>query len=187
MDNKDTGLLLNEHNIKLQRQWFNEMCHLLGIRAKYRFPTKSSKDRDINGELYAFYSEETPVFVIYEQNPPHKTMKKLGWVSELDEGLSIISVPYDLPNLQEGCLFKLPAAFDGAEGRLFKVIKMSGVHIYPASITCEVGPVYESDFDRSQLQHIDNNTILLRDGEYDQGGSDFMNLKEDDREDTTLR
>lgn len=188
MDNRDTGLLLDEHNIKLQREWFEEMCLLLGIRAMYRFPFPESKDRDINGELRAIYSDEVPVFVIYEENPPHKTMKKLGWVSELDEGLSIISVPYDLPNLQEGCLFSLPAGFDGAQRRVFKVIKMSGINIYPASITCEIGPIYDSDFDRSQLQHMDNDTILLRDGDHDlNSGSDFMYLKDDDREDKTLK
>ena len=31
----------------------------------------------------------------------------------------MISVPYDLKNLQVGCLFEIPSAFDSSDGRLF--------------------------------------------------------------------
>ena len=43
MDNKDTGILLNEKDIKLQRIYFKQMCQLLGIRALFRAPIDDAK------------------------------------------------------------------------------------------------------------------------------------------------
>ena len=150
MENFDTGLLLNKNNIQLHRNWFREMTKLLGIIVQYRYPIK--KDYDMYGELDANYSLPEPVGVIYDEHPNQWTMKKLGWVSELDEGLSIIHVPYDLKELQVGSIFVVPAGVDGGEPRMFRVIKMSTIAVYPASVTCEIGPLIKNDFESSQSQ-----------------------------------
>jgi hypothetical protein len=54
-------------------------------------------------------------------------------------------VPYDLPNLQVGALFEVPSGLDNGESRLFRVISMSNIMIYPASITCEIALEYASN------------------------------------------
>jgi hypothetical protein len=64
----------------------------------------------------------------------------------------MISVPYDLENLQVGALFKIPSAFDNTPGRLFKVVEMSAIAMYPASISCRLVPEYETNVSRSEIE-----------------------------------
>ena len=59
--------------------------------------------------------------------------------------------PYDLVDLQAGCLFVIPSGLDKAKGRVFKVIRMSTISVYPASISCEIGPVFENELEQSTL------------------------------------
>jgi len=49
-------------------------------------------------------------------------------------------------------LFIIPSGIDNGVGRLFKVIRMSTTMIYPASIACEIGPMYEDEIDNSLVQ-----------------------------------
>jgi len=148
MDEQYTGFLVNPKNIKLHRQYFNEMCRLLGIKVLYRAPREETKGYNGHGELETFYTEPIQVSCIYDEHPNQKTMRKLGWNAELADSSVLIHVPYDLPQIQAGALFEIPAGIDGAPNRLFKVLRMSSTAIYPASITCELGPVYE---DRSEI------------------------------------
>ena len=62
----------------------------------------------------------------------------------------MIHVPYDLEHLQVGCLFIVPSGLDNAEGRLFRVINMQNIMMYPASIACEIAPEYYFDSETSQ-------------------------------------
>ena len=102
------------------------------------------KEFDMYGDLKAQYPEKwEAVGCIFQDHPDQKTLKKMGWVAELQEGSSIIHVPYDLPNLQVGCLFEVPSGLDSAEPRLFRVISMQNIMVYPASIACEIAPEYE--------------------------------------------
>ena len=80
-------------------------------------------------------------------------------------------------------MFILPGALDGAKGRVFKVISMETIGVYPASILCEIAPVYEDSFDRGKISHTDDDMNLLLNTPQDNNGSDFMFLQEDDRED----
>jgi hypothetical protein len=66
----------------------------------------------------------------------------MGWVAELQEGSSIIHVPYDLERLETGALFEIPSGLDNAKPRLFRVISMQNIMVYPASIACEIAPEY---------------------------------------------
>ena len=54
----------------------------------------------------------------------------------------MIHVPYDLHDLQVGALFIVPSGLDKAEGRVFRVISMQNIMVYPASIACEIAPEY---------------------------------------------
>ena len=138
------GLLLNE-NIKLHRRYFREMVKLLGVYVIYRAP-KANQHWTTYGEIESNYEPPLLVGCIFDQHPTQQTLKKIGWVSELQENASIIHVDYDLPNLQQGALFIIPSGLDNAKGRLFRVTKLTNSIIYPASIMCEIVPEYEDTF-----------------------------------------
>ena len=148
-DNKtDYGLLIRG-DIKLHRMWFKQLLTLHGINCKYRAPLPN-KANDIHGDLTTSYKPEIIVGCLFEEHPNQKSLRKAGWVAELQEGSSIIHVPYDLPDLQVGALFEVPSGLDNGKGRLFRVISMSNIMIYPASIACEIALEYESN-DESHL------------------------------------
>lgn len=136
----DYGKLINQ-DIKLHRSWFKQMTKLLGINCIYRAPL-SGKTFDLHGDLQASYQPGIVVGCIFQDHPDQKTLKKMGWVAELQEGSSIIHVPYDLHDLQVGALFIIPSGIDKAQGRVFRVISMQNTMIYPASIACEIAPEY---------------------------------------------
>ena len=161
MEERDAGILVNSDAL-LHRQYFNEMCNLLGIQVLYRSP-KPGKTYDNSGELDSFYNAPIVTGCIFEDHPSQWTMKKLGWVSELQEDMSLIHVPYDLPGIQVGALFVVPSGLDHAAGRVFRVIKMRTSMLYPSSIACQIAPLYTSNFDRGQIQHKDNDFNLLKD------------------------
>ena len=145
---KDFGLLLNP-NIKIHRSYFKQMVALLGINCKYRAPLKN-KDYNINADLQTGYKPAVVVGCIFEEHPNQKSLKKAGWVAELQEGSSLIHVPYDLSDLQVGALFEIPSGIDNGTSRIFRVISMSNIMIYPASISCEIALEYDS-VDEQQL------------------------------------
>lgn len=136
------GVLLNEKDIQLQRKQFIEMCTMIGSKAIYRAP-RPGKHYTTYSEIESNYFEPQLIVCMFNEFPDQRTMKKLGWVSELDENASIISVPYDLQDIQVGALFVLPSAVNPKQGRLFRVSKMSTIMIHPSSITCEIVPEYE--------------------------------------------
>lgn len=163
---KDYGILLTPE-IKLHRQYFKEMTKLLGINCIYKAPMPD-KTFDKHGDLDTDYYPGQVVGVIFQDHPDQKTLKKMGWVAELQENSSIIHVPYDLPGIQVGALFIIPSGIDGAQGRVFRVISMQNIMVYPASIACEVAPEYE-DIDEPVLHNdfSQQTTTLLLDNEED--------------------
>jgi len=140
---KDYGLLING-DIKLHRSWFKQMVALHGINCKYKAPLKN-KEYDIYGDLQTSYKPEIVVGCLFQEHPDQKSLKKAGWVAELQEGSSIIHVPYDLPDLQVGALFDVPSGLDTGKDRTFRVISLSNIMIYPASIACEIALEYTSN------------------------------------------
>lgn len=84
MDNIETGygLLLHEEDIKLQREYFIEMTKLIGINVIYRAP-RPDKHWTRYSEIDSNYYEPELVGCIFNEHPNQKTMKKLGWNSEL--------------------------------------------------------------------------------------------------------
>ena len=121
------GLLINQ-NTKLQRKQFIEMTKLLGIKVKYRYPLRNQNYTN-SGELFSSYSAPIDVGCILNDHPDIKTTKKLGWNSELVDGAMVISLPYELENLQVGCLVELPSGFDNTPSRLFRITKIEDAKI----------------------------------------------------------
>lgn len=156
---KDYGLLV-QPNVKLQRRYFNEMVTLRGVFCEYQYPLQN-KQYTTQGELDTSYSSPIRVGCIFNENIDQKTAKKLGWNAELQEQASLISVPYDLENIQVGCLFKIPSAFDHTQGRLFRVVEMFAIPIYPASITCRLVPEYETTVEKAETEMFTNSDFNL--------------------------
>lgn len=153
------GLLLNG-DIKLHRQWFKEMVKLHGINVIYR-AVKPGKKWTSYAELDTNFEPPTLEGCIFDEHPTQQTLKKIGWVSELQESSSIIHVRYDLENIQVGCLFIIPSGLDNAKGRVFRVTKLANSIVYPASITCEIVPEYENIFSETLHDHSDSSFNLL--------------------------
>ena len=163
----DYGILINS-DIKLHRMWFKQCVALHGINCKYKAPIKN-KTYDIHGDLQTGYKPEIIVGCLFEEHPNQKSLKKAGWVAELQEGSSMIHVPYDLPDLQVGALFEVPSGLDCGKGRVFRVISMSNIMIYPASIACEIALEYESNDEQHliTIAHEKEDMPLLIDREDD--------------------
>lgn len=140
------------------------MTKLLGIKVVYRAP-KPDKHYTTYTEIESNYEPAEVVNCIFDEHPDQQTFKKLGWAAELQEGSSIIHVPYDLKNLQQGALFLLPSGLDNARGRVFRVSKLSNSMIYPASIACEIVPEYENTFSTAQYNHSHTSFNLLNEEE----------------------
>lgn len=167
MENTNTGVLLNEQNIKLHRLYFKQMCQLHGIKVLYRAPVSAAKHYNGYGELDTYYQQPVSISCIWDEHPVQKTMKKLGWNAELSDATSVIHVPYDIPELQAGCLFIIPAGLDHAEARIFKVLRMTNIAIYPASIACELGPVLVNADERAATNDFRNTNFNLLSEEED--------------------
>ncbi len=158
--NQDYGLLLKERDIKLQRKYFDEMCTMVGIKVIHRAP-RAGKSYTTYSEIDSNYFEPQLTGCIFEEHPNQRTMKKLGWNSELSESASLISVPYDLKGLQQGSLFIVPSAFDKTQGRVFRVTEITGIMIYPCSLTGKLVPELESTFTENTYLHKTNSFNLL--------------------------
>ena len=158
------GLLLNG-DIKLQRMYFEEMCKLIGINVIYRSP-KKDKHYTTYAEIKSNYNDPELIGCIFDEHPTQQTLKKMGWVSELQENSSIIHISYDTPNIQQGALFLIPSGLDDGKGRLFRLVKLSNIMVYPASIACEIVPEYENTYEESQNNFDNSSFNLLREEDY---------------------
>ena len=163
MENKDTGLLLQKPDIELQRFYFKEMVTLLGINAIYNAPQKSTKDYSLHGNLEANYHPGILCGCIFEEHPTVKTMRRLGWNTELSESSSVIHVPFDLPGLEQGGQFIIPSPYDNSKGRLFRIISISSIMVYPASFACEIAPEYETTVEKAQVKDFTKSDFNLLD------------------------
>lgn len=174
MEKEQTGILLNPANIKLHRVWFKNMCKLIGINVLYRAPIEGTKQYNLHGELEAYYEKPVTVGVIFDEHPTNKTMHKLGWNAELADSSVLIHVPYDLQKLQAGGVFIIPSGLDGAPDRLFKVLRMNSTAVYPASISCELGPVLLDKLPEHKVEDFTESTfnLLKREDGYNDNVSD---------------
>lgn len=141
------GILITP-DIKLHRLYFKEMVKLHGINVIYR-SLKPGKKWTTYGEVNANYNNPELIGCIFDEHPTQQTLKKLGWVSELQESSSLIHIPYDTNGIEVGCLFVVPSGLDDGKGRLFRCTKLSNIMVYPASITCEIVPEYENTYHES--------------------------------------
>lgn len=162
-DEQKYGTLLTP-DMKIYRKYFEEMVKLQGIKTVYWAPRKD-KNYNIHGELLTNYQEPEVVGCIFDEYPDQTSLRKKGWAVELQEGASLISVPYDLHDLQRGALFAIPNGLDNSTGRLFRVQRLLNIMVYPSSITCEIVPEYEDTMPESKMdrQYQDFNLLAQED------------------------
>lgn len=154
------GVLNNQNDLSLYRGYFEEMVSFIGVKCIYK-AVKKNKHYSDRGDLKSNYEEGVITGCIFTEHPDVKTLKKLGWVTELSESSSLIHVPFDLRDLQVGALFIIPDTLNPKQGRVFRVTKMSATMIYPASITCEIIPEWRNTFESSQLMYKNTDFNLL--------------------------
>lgn len=158
------GLLLDK-DIKLHRKWFDEMVMMLGIQCVYRAP-RPGKSWTTYAEIESQYENPILIGCLFDSHPDQRTMKKLGWLSELQDSSSLIHVAYDLPNIQVGALFIVPSGLDDGKGRLFRCVRLSNSIIYPASITCEIVPEYEDTYPNTNNDFKNSSFNILNEEDY---------------------
>ena len=159
MGSSDYGLLINPP-ISLQRKNFQECCKLLGVNVMYSFPLSADK-YSLQGEIETSYSYPEKVSCIFSNTLDQKTSKLLGWDAELQEEASVIHLPYDLHDLQIGCIVEVPSAFDNTPSRKFRIVEMSAIPIYPASIACKIIPEYTTVVEKSDIEQFNNTNFNL--------------------------
>ena len=165
MENKEQkfGVLLTP-DMKIHRKYFQEMVKLLGIQVIY-YAVNPGQKYTSYAELKTTHQAPELVGCIFTEHPDQRSMKKLGWISELQDDASVIHVPYDLHDIQVGCLFLVPSGIDGAQGRLFRVTRLSNTMVYPSSIACEIVPESIDTFRDSKYDHKKNNFNVLAEDE----------------------
>lgn len=158
------GGLLNK-DIMIHRQYFTEMCKLIGIQVIYRAPRKDKYWTQYS-EIKSNYQDPILIGCIFDEHPDQKTAKKIGWISELQESSSVIHVAYDTPDIQIGSLFIVPSGLDDGKGRLFRCIQLTNSMIYPSSIACEIVPEYEDTYPNTNNDFKHSSFNALNEEEY---------------------
>ena len=163
MDNRYGRLITPD--IKLHRKWFDEMVRLIGIQVVYRAPRKD-KHWTSFAEIESNYQPSIVIGCIFDEHPTQQTMKKIGWVSELQKDSSLIHIAYDTPDIQQGALFIVPRGRDDGKGRLFRCVKLTNSIVYPASIACEIVPEYEDTYQNTNNDFMHSSFNLLNEEDY---------------------
>ena len=163
MDNRYGRLITPD--IKLHRKWFDEMVRLIGIQVVYRAPRKD-KHWTSFAEIESNYQPSIVIGCIFDEHPTQQTMKKIGWVSELQKDSSLIHVAYDTPDIQQGALFIVPSGLDDGKGRLFRCVKLTNSIVYPASIACEIVPEYEDTYQNTNNDFMHSSFNLRNEEDY---------------------
>lgn len=163
MDNRYGRLITPD--IKLHRKWFDEMVRLIGIQVVYRAPRKD-KHWTSFAEIGSNYQPSIVIGCIFDEHPTQQTMKKIGWVSELQKDSSLIHIAYDTPDIQQGALFIVPSGLDDGKGRLFRCVKLTNSIVYPASIACEIVPEYEDTYQNTNNNFMHSSFNLLNEEDY---------------------
>lgn len=132
---------LLQNDLEIQRYYFNDACDFYGISARY-YQVKPGMRWTVAGEMKANFYDPVRTKLIFDQVPKVSTLKKLGWVTELDQDSHpLVHLQFDLSGLQVGCVIEIKDPLTVDKGRLFRITKMSTGIIYPASVTCQLVPI----------------------------------------------
>jgi len=155
------GLLL-QNDLEIQRYYFNEALEYYGIDADYYQVKEPTTEFTSAGELSSYFYDPVPMRVIFDQVPKVNTLKKLGWVTELNQDSQpIIHVPFDTPGIQVGALFRIADPLRPGSGRLFRATKMTTGIIYPVAATLQIVAVVGDSPEETVTPYDGNKTIFI--------------------------
>lgn len=149
-----------QNDLLLQRYWFEEVLDLYGISAKY-YQLKPGCKFTSAGELSSNYYDPIKARILFDQVPKISTLKRLGWVTELDQNSSLIHVKFDTPGIQFGCIYSIKDPLTPDKGRLFRITKLQTGIIYPAAVTCQIVPILGTDPEATTEPYDGSKSIFL--------------------------
>lgn len=161
--------LLNRQDALIYRRYFKEMCKLIGISVGYQYIIK--KELTIHSEDNSTFSMPVRIDVIFDENPSIDTLKRYGWVSELNEQQpTLCHFAYDTPKLQVGCRVMVEATKGTPRPRVFSISKISNDLEYPDSYACALVPVFDQLPQKNQYTLV--NTEKINQAESDRTSKD---------------
>lgn len=155
------GLLL-QNDLEIQRYYFNEALDYYGIDADYYQVKEETQKFTSAGELSSKYYDPVRVKLIYDQVPKINTLKKLGWVPELNQDSQpIIHIPFDTPGIQVGALFRIEDPLRPGTGKIFRTTKLTTGIIYPVAATLQIVAVLGDSPEETTAPYDGNRTIFI--------------------------
>lgn len=161
--------LLTQEDATVYRGFFREMCELLGQTVQYQYPLNVNKT--IHSEPNIELSDPIRLDIIFNENPTVDTLRKHGWVTEINGSLPVIAqIPYDAPGLARYARITIPPVGNVMRERIFEVTAISTILEYPDCWTVRLVPVYDSykeknDYANSNVEYLDTKTDGTRDND----------------------
>jgi len=87
LDESKYGILLKK-DAKIIRQYFRESVKLIGIHVLFRAPKPGAKWTTY-AEIDTNFEPPIKIGCIFHDHPDQRTLKKMGWMSELNENSSL--------------------------------------------------------------------------------------------------
>ena len=141
--------LLNRSDATIFRGYFREMCKLLGQSVAYQY-VKEQK-MTIHSEDNSELSMPIRIDIIFDENPSVDTLKRMGWVSELNEQRPIIiNMPYNTPNLTVNARITVESVDGIGRPRVFRITKIMSDLEFPDAFTCSIVPVFDQYKQKNQ-------------------------------------
>lgn len=176
--------LLTEDDSTLFRNWFVEMAEMLGQTVMYQYPL--TFDKTIHSEPNIELSDPIRLDIIFNENPTVDTLRKHGWVTEINGSLPVIAqVPYNTPGLARYARITIPPVGNVMRERTFEVTAISTFLEYPDCWTIQLAPVYNSikeknDYVKSNIEYLDTKSQGLRNPDVGNTPSPTKNKEEAD-------
>lgn len=135
---------LTQEDSTLYRGWFKEMAKLRGFSVGYQYPLDT--DKTIHSEPNIRLSNPIRMDIIFNENPRVGTLRKLGWVTEINEQKPVIAqLPFDAPHLARYARIIIPPFVEiNSRSRVFQVTKMNTLLEFPDCWTVALVPVFDS-------------------------------------------
>ena len=151
--------LLTQDDSTLYRGWFKEVSKLRGFSVGYQYPLGT--DKTIHSEPNIRLSEPENIDIIFNENPTVDTLRKLGWVSELNDQKPIIAqLPFDTPHLARYARIIIPPFLEiNSRSRVFQITNMKTIIEFPDCWTVSLVPVFDSYQDDNEYIDSNNNYI----------------------------
>lgn len=175
--------LLTQPDATLYRGFFKEMSKLRGIHVQYRYPIKISST--IHAEMNTKLSDPIEMDIIFQENPSVRTLKSIGWVSEIgDDKPYVAQLPFDTPELQVESVITIPPFYEiNSRSRDFKITSITTLLEFPDCLTCTLAPIFDTkfinkDYDTSNYNYLDNKDTPASDSPNNKidNGYNYLNI-----------